>query len=106
MRSSSEYCPAPQGSWTLDETIQGRIIAMASSIAIQIERDLVSARSKEAIVAKMASWQPIGRSNRSGKGKLDPFVRRSKRYNTKPADPSNWSKQTEAAASVRLPRVE
>ena len=60
---------AIKGSWRLDETIRSRIIAMAFSMAAEIERDPVSARTKEAIRARKASGRPKG----PGKSKLDPF---------------------------------
>ena len=64
---------AIKGSWRLDETIQSKIIAMASSMAAEIERDLISARTEEALRARKASGLPLGRPKGPGKSKLDPF---------------------------------
>ena len=100
---------AIKGSWRLDETIQSRIIAMAFSMAAEIERDLISARTKEALRARKASGQPLGRPKGPGKSKLDPFrpeieallangsTQRfiAKRYNTTPGNFSNWMKKNE-----------
>ncbi|MCZ0951053.1 MAG: recombinase family protein [Rhodospirillaceae bacterium] len=64
---------AIKGAWRLDETIQSRIIAMAFSMAAEIERDLISARTKEVLRARKASGLPLGRPKGPGRSKLDPF---------------------------------
>ena len=46
---------AIKGAWRLDETIQSRIIAMAFSMAAEIERHLISARTTEAHGARRAA---------------------------------------------------
>jgi len=43
---------AVKGSWQLDHSIQSKIVAMAFSMAAEIERDLISKRTKEALMAK------------------------------------------------------
>jgi DNA invertase Pin-like site-specific DNA recombinase len=43
---------AVKGNWQLDNSIQSKIIAMAFSMAAEIERDLISQRTKEALAAK------------------------------------------------------
>ena len=45
---------AVKGSWQLDHSIQSKIVAMAFSMASEIERDLISKRTKEALMAKKA----------------------------------------------------
>jgi len=45
---------AVKGSWQLDHSIQSKIVAMAFSMAAEIERDLISKRTKEALMAKKA----------------------------------------------------
>src|SRR5260370_30939410 len=42
---------AIKGNWQLDSSIQSKIIAMAFSMAAEIERDLISKRTKEALIA-------------------------------------------------------
>jgi DNA invertase Pin-like site-specific DNA recombinase len=95
---------AIKGSWRLDETIQSKIVAMAFSMAAEIERDLISARTTEALRARRASGLPLGRPKGPGKSKLDQsrleieallangstqaFI--AKRYKTTPANLSNW----------------
>ena len=39
---------AVKGDWSLDGSIQSKVMAMAFAIAAEIERDLISKRSKEA----------------------------------------------------------
>ena len=48
---------AIKGSWRLDETIQSRIIAMAFSMAAEIERNLLSAKKRESIRPKRPTDQ-------------------------------------------------
>ena len=43
---------AVKGNWQLDNSIQSKIVAMAFSIAAEIEPDLISQRTKEALAAK------------------------------------------------------
>ena len=49
---------AIKGNWHLDETIQSKIMAMVFSMAAEIERGLISARTKEALRARRASGLP------------------------------------------------
>jgi DNA invertase Pin-like site-specific DNA recombinase len=59
-----------KGAWRLD---QSKIIAMAFSMAAEIERDLISQRTKEALCFKKAPGMKLGRSTGPGKSKLDPY---------------------------------
>lgn len=52
---------AVKGNWRLDSSIQSKIIAMAFAMAAEIERDLISKRTKEALVAKKANGIQLGR---------------------------------------------
>ncbi len=62
---------AVKGDWQLDESLQSKILAMAFTMAAEIERDLISQRTKEALAARKRSGKPIGRPKGSGKSKLD-----------------------------------
>jgi DNA invertase Pin-like site-specific DNA recombinase len=98
---------ALKGNWRLDESIQSKIIAMAFSMAAEIERDLISSRTKEALRARKASGLPLGRPRGPGKSKLDQFRPEieallsngstqsfiAKRYNTTPGNLCNWIKK-------------
>jgi DNA invertase Pin-like site-specific DNA recombinase len=62
-----------KGTWRLDQSIQSKIIAMAFSMAAEIERDLISQRTKEALRFKRAQGMKLGRPKGPGKSKLDPY---------------------------------
>jgi DNA invertase Pin-like site-specific DNA recombinase len=64
---------AVKGNWQLDQSLQSKIIALAFSMAAEIERDLISQRTKEALRFKKAQGLPLGRPRGPGKSKLDPF---------------------------------
>ena len=60
-----------KGNWHLDHSIQSKIIAMAFSMAAEIERELISQRTKEALRAKKKAGFILGRPRGTGKSKLD-----------------------------------
>jgi DNA invertase Pin-like site-specific DNA recombinase len=64
---------AVKGNWRLDGSIQSKIIAMAFSMAAEIERDLISQRTTEALRYKKAQGIKLGRPPGPGKSKLDAF---------------------------------
>lgn len=65
------YIYAVKGGWELNGSIQSKVMAMAFSIAAEIERDLISKRTKEALRARKASGIKLGRPPGPGKSKLD-----------------------------------
>ncbi len=65
---------AVKGNWNLDNSIQSKIIAMAFSMASEIERDLISSRTKEALRIKKMNGVKLGRPVGSGSSKLDKFL--------------------------------
>jgi DNA invertase Pin-like site-specific DNA recombinase len=65
------YIFAIKGGWELNGTIQSKVMAMAFSIAAEIERDLISKRTKEALKARKAAGVILGRPRGAGKSKLD-----------------------------------
>lgn len=97
---------AVKGNWRLDNTIQSKIVAMAFSMAAEIERDLISQRTKEALAARKKAGIRLGRPRGAGKSKLDPFRPEieallangstqkfiARRYNTTEANLSRWMK--------------
>ena len=64
---------AVKGNWNLDDSIQSKVMAMAFSIASEIERDLISIRTKEALRFKKENGIKLGRPKGPGKSKLDKF---------------------------------
>jgi len=62
---------AVKGNWQLDNTIQSKIVAMAFSMASEIERDLISKRTSEALRVRRDAGMLLGRPKGLGKSKLD-----------------------------------
>lgn len=62
-----------KGNWQLDDTIQSKVMAMVFAMAAEIERDLISKRTREALQAKKANGMTLGRPKGPGKSKLDAF---------------------------------
>ncbi len=60
---------AVKGNWQLDGSLQSRIVAMAFSMAAEIERDLISKRTTEALRAKKDAGFSLGRPKGPGKSK-------------------------------------
>ena len=96
-----------KGAWRLDQSIQSKIIAMAFSMAAEIERDLISQRTTEALRFKKAQGMKLGRPTGPGKSKLDPYRPEIEgllangstqkfiacRYHTTEANLHNWLKK-------------
>jgi len=103
-----------KGSWQLDDTIQSKVMAMVFSMAAEIERDLISKRTKEALNSVRASGVKLGRPKGPGKSKLDlvkPEVEAllstgstqkfiANRYNVTPATLCNWLKKNNIKRST------
>lgn len=64
---------AVKGHWHLDQSMQSKIIAMAFSMAAEIERELISQQTTEALRFRKAQGLPLGRPRGPGKSKLDPY---------------------------------
>jgi DNA invertase Pin-like site-specific DNA recombinase len=60
-----------KGNWQLDNTIQSKIVAMAFAMASEIERDLISKRTTEALKVRKDAGMTLGRPKGPGKSKLD-----------------------------------
>lgn len=98
---------AIKGQWRLDNSIQSKIIGMIFSIASEIERDLISKRTSEALKARKLKGLPMGRPKGTGKSKLDKYqdeilallnngsskVFIAKRYKTSVGNLHHWLKK-------------
>lgn len=98
---------AVKGNWQLDDSIQSKIVAMAFTMAAEIERELISQRTKEALAARKRSGKPVGRPKGSGKSKLDKHRGEietrlqegatqkylATRFHTSPTNLSRWMKR-------------
>jgi DNA invertase Pin-like site-specific DNA recombinase len=98
---------AVKGNWQLDGSLQSKVVAMAFAIAAEIERDLISQRTKEAQAARKRDGKILGRPRGVGKSKLDPYQPEieallangstltfiAKRYKTSKSNLQRWMKQ-------------
>ncbi len=64
---------AVKGNWQLNNSIQSKIVAMAFAMATEIERDLISQRTTEALAVRKLQGIPLGRPKGVGKSKLDAY---------------------------------
>ncbi|MBU2549032.1 MAG: recombinase family protein, partial [Proteobacteria bacterium] len=62
---------AAKGGWALDGSLQSKIVAMVLAMAAEIERDLISQRTKAALATKRAQGVRLGRPPGPGASKLD-----------------------------------
>ena len=107
---------AVKGNWQLDQSIQSKILAMAFAMAAEIERDLISKRTKEALQARRQSGIKLGRPRGVGKSKLDQYRPKieallangatqkfiAHRYNTTESNLSEWMKKH----NLRRPKID
>ena len=96
-----------KGGWQLDDTIQSKVMAMVFSMAAEIERDLISKRTKESLAARKLAGVSLGRPKGPGKSKLDTYRPEiqalmnngssqkfiARRYQVTEATLSNWIKK-------------
>ena len=105
-----------KGGWELNGSIQSKIMAMVFSMAAEIERDLISSRTKEALRARKAAGIKLGRPRGAGKSKLDKYREEiiallktgstktylAKKYNTSLPNFYNWLKKNEISVEAQL----
>lgn len=110
---------AVKGNWQLDQSIQSKILAMAFAMASEIERDLISQRTKEALAAKKRAGIKLGRPRGSGTSKLDkhrPEIEAlletgstqryiASRFNTTESNFSRWMKKHRLTRKKQSDRV-
>lgn len=108
------YVYSVKGGWELNGSIQSKVMAMAFSIAAEIERDLISKRTKEALRARKASGMKLGRPPGPGKSKLDKYREEivallkngstkafiAKKYETTLPNLYNWLKKNEITIPI------
>lgn len=115
-RSNDIKIYAVKGGWSLDDSMQSKILSMFLGMASEIERDLISSRTKEALKAKKASGVKLGRPKGSGSSKLDPYREEieamlkcgtrqnyiAKKYDMTPAALSQWIKKHKISTAVEF----
>ncbi|RII28375.1 MAG: resolvase [Geobacter sp.] len=63
---------AIKGNYELGDNIQSKVLAFAFALAAEVERELISSRTKEALSRRRAEGKPLGRPKGStGRSKLD-----------------------------------
>lgn len=75
-----EFCKLHQitlhsikGSWTIDDSLNSKVVMVILGLVSEIERDLVSLRTKEALAARKKAGVKLGRPKGPGKSRLDAF---------------------------------
>ena len=104
-----------EGFCSNDESITSLITSTVFGLVAQIERDLISMRTKEALRAKKEQGMVLGRPKGRGKSKLDiykleiesmlmagvPKTKIAKKYNTLPHNLYNWLKMNEIDYKIK-----
>lgn len=62
---------AVKGAWTLNGSMESKIVLTMLAMIAEIERDLISERTKEGLRARKAAGVKLGRPKGPGKSKLD-----------------------------------
>jgi len=110
------YIFAVKGKWELDGSIQSKVLGMAFAMAAEIERDLISSRTKEALRARKAAGVKLGRPKGPGKSKLDKHKEEiiallktgssktylAKKYETSLPNFYNWMKKNNIAVKAEF----
>lgn len=95
---------ALKGGWKLDDSMQSKIISTMFAMMSEIERDLISERTKEALKERKNRGVILGRPKGKGKSKLDDYkteilsmlnyglskAKIAKKYNTSTQNLYNW----------------
>ena len=103
---------AVKGNWALNDSMESKIFLHMMAMVSEIERDLISERTKEALKARKAAGVILGRPKGPGKSKLDKYREEiiallrngstqryvAKRYNATPATICNWLKKNKIEA--------
>ena len=108
---------AVKGDWSLNGSIESKIVGMVFAMAAEIERELISSRTREALRARKAAGVRLGRPRGPGKSKLDIFrveieallkngskkTYIANRYGTTPANLHNWIKKNAIDSTPVMP---
>jgi DNA invertase Pin-like site-specific DNA recombinase len=106
---------AIKNGWSLNGTMESKIVLQVLAMVSEIERDLISARTKEGLKARKEAGVILGRPKGPGKSKLDvhrediiidltrgvPKTRIAKRYGSTPENLWNWIKKNKVKIEVK-----
>jgi DNA invertase Pin-like site-specific DNA recombinase len=98
---------AISGKWQLDDSIQSKVVAMAFSMAAEIQVDLIRYQTRKALAQRKADGMKLGRPKGSGKSKLDSHREEieallangstqkhiAEKYHTSPVNLNRWLKR-------------
>lgn len=98
---------AVKGGWSLNGTMESKIVLTMFAMIAEIERDLISERTKEGLRARKAAGVKLGRPKGPGKSKLDQYhdeiisllangstkIFIAKKYKTSVTNLYNWLKK-------------
>lgn len=70
-RAAGACIYAVKGGWELADNIQSKIISSVLAMMAEVERDLISERTREALAARRQAGVKLGRRPGPGKSKLD-----------------------------------
>jgi len=84
----------------LKDDLQSKVFAMAFSIAAEIERELISQRTREALQRRKAEGKPLGRPKGSYSSKLDRYREQIEELLSKGVSISSIAKIIEAPYST------
>jgi DNA invertase Pin-like site-specific DNA recombinase len=98
---------AVKGGWSLNGSMESKIVMTIFAMIAEIEHDLISERTKEGLRARKAAGVILGRPKGPGKSKLDQYKDEilallnngstktfvAKRYNTSVPNLYNWLKR-------------
>jgi len=105
---------AIKGEWQLNDSLQSKMLAMCFLMAAEIERDLISRRTKEALRVKKENGCKLGRPKGPGKSKLDQYREEiiallnngstkrfvARRYKTSESNLFNWLKKNKIEIKI------
>jgi len=111
---------AVKGGWSLNGSMESKIVLTMLAMVSELERDLISERTKEALRARKAAGVKLGRPKGPGRSKLDPYKEEiiallkngstqkfiAKRYITTPPNLSNWLKINKIDTTPIFQKVE
>jgi DNA invertase Pin-like site-specific DNA recombinase len=104
---------AAKGGWSLDGSVQSKVMAMVLAMVAEVERDLISQRTKAALATKKAAGVRLGRRPGPGRSKLDDHAEQireflqlglaktkiAKKFDTTPANLRHWLRQRTGESS-------
>ena len=108
-----------KGDWSINGGLDSKVILLAFSMVAEIERELISLRTKEGLRAAREKGRQIGRPRGPGKSKLDPYRPEieallkngskqsyiARRYGTSPGNLINWLQKNQIDTTPHYPEI-